>query len=177
MKWSKQKQLIESLLADSLKGRLEFHITRYGKGDTWSMSRAWITWDKKELMNFSNVGWYLQYSELAHRIREANNYSDYRDPKQQAGYYAAYNQAEEIMKTRNVFSRANFLAASWEYLESPINDALQSDNPIIRALAMLDRRVGKRRLAKMELIEAEHPIVKKFYYLRCEAEGLQPTSG
>jgi hypothetical protein len=41
----------------------------------------------------------------------------------------------------------------------------------VQALAMFDRRVGKRRLAKMS-VENEHPLVRKFYELRCQAEGL-----
>jgi hypothetical protein len=54
MKWSKIKELTESFLADSLKGRVQYHITRYARNSS-TMSRAWITLDGKEIANFSNV--------------------------------------------------------------------------------------------------------------------------
>ena len=57
-----------------------------------------------------------------------------------------------------------------------IDEALKSDNIFIRAFAMLDSRLGKRRLRTMHLSDDEHLLVRQFYDLRCEAEGITPRS-
>jgi len=44
---------------------------------------------------------------------------------------------------------------------------------LIRAFAMLDSRLGKRRLRTLRLANDEHPLVRQFYDLRCEAEGIK----
>jgi hypothetical protein len=54
-------------------------------------------------------------------------------------------------------------------VSSSLEDALASPSPFIRALALLDRRVGKRRLRLME-VENEHPIVRELFALRWTAE-------
>jgi hypothetical protein len=40
-----------------------------------------------------------------------------------------------------------------------------------RGLAMLDRRVGKRRLVKLD-VKNEHGFIRLCYRLRCEAENI-----
>ena len=59
-----------------------------------------------------------------------------------------------------------------DYLKLSIDDAIKSDNPIIRSLAILDRRFGRRRLAQFD-DSKEHPMVRELYRLRCEAEGIK----
>ena len=45
-------------------------------------------------------------------------------------------------------------------------------SPIVRGLAVLDRRCGKRRLATIDAA-AEHPFVQGMFELRCAAEGIK----
>ena len=75
---------------------------------------------------------------------------------------------------RGVFTRDDFVDALETYVASPVEASLLSPNPILRALAMLDRRLGKRRLSKLSVGENEHQIVETFYRIRCQAEGLLP---
>ena len=71
-------------------------------------------------------------------------------------------------------SQVEFLNAAFEFLNNSIEVSLKSENPIIRMLAVLDRRVGKRTLDEMkQIIENEHEIVTYFFKLRCEAENIQ----
>ena len=50
---------------------------------------------------------------------------------------------------------------------------IQSNNPIVRMFAILDRRIGKRTLEKLKDTLAEQPEwLKQFYILRFEAENL-----
>jgi hypothetical protein len=58
------------------------------------------------------------------------------------------------------------------YLRLSIDDALKSDTPLVRALAVIDRRAGKRRLRSLEVGPLEHPLVRELFRLRCEAEGI-----
>jgi hypothetical protein len=58
-----------------------------------------------------------------------------------------------------------------EYQSLSADEILTSENPIIRAIGMLDRRIGIRRLKKID-IKSEHPLVAATYIFRCKAEGL-----
>lgn len=174
MQWSKLKKSIEGFLADSLKSHVQFHVTRYGPGQSDIMTRAWVTWDKQEVANFSTAKWMRECYGLAHQIQEINRCKDFRDPDQREEYYSAYQQAGEIVDKKGIFSRYDFYDSLEKYLELSIEEALQSENPIIRALSMFDRRLGKRRLRRIG--EPKHPLVKQFYDLRCMAEGIEPQT-
>lgn len=173
MFWSIRKKKLEERLANSLKGRIQYHVTRYGPGFSHSQARAWITFDKQELVNFSTISWYLEKLKLSREIQVINHVTDYRDAKQKEGYYLAYKQAEEILRKRELFTRAFFECSVEEYLNLSIEKVLQSENPLIRGFAMLDRRLGKRRLAKLELDPVETQLVKRFFTLRCEVEQIR----
>ena len=63
----------------------------------------------------------------------------------------------------------DFLSAVLEYRNLSIQDALNSENYIIKILAILDRRVGKRTLQKIKAEEEykKYPEwVRQFYELR-----------
>jgi len=47
----------------------------------------------------------------------------------------------------------------------PLSEALESSNPIIKAFALIDRRVGKRTIDKIEISDSEYTPVKAFYEL------------
>jgi hypothetical protein len=48
-----------------------------------------------------------------------------------------------------------------------------SENPLVRVFALLDRRLGKRRLLALEeSMEQELDWVRAFYVIRMQAEGL-----
>jgi hypothetical protein len=57
-----------------------------------------------------------------------------------------------------------------------VEEMLRADSAIVRALAMLDRRLGKRRLARLSLAPDEIALVRGCYALRCEAEGIVPAT-
>ena len=57
--------------------------------------------------------------------------------------------------------------------QQSIEMSLKSENLIVRIFAVLDRRVGKRRLALMKESIAEEPdTFREFYAIRMKAEGL-----
>jgi hypothetical protein len=172
MKWSKLKTIVESFLANNLKGRVQFHLTKYGPRDSYSMARGWITFDGVEIANFSTVEWLIQQGEMALQISEINRTQDFKNPAQAEGYYSSRVQAQEILAKKGVFSRDQFYDALEEYVQLPIETALLSTNPIIQAVSLLDRRCGIRRLESMELSEQAIALVRTCYKIRCEVEEL-----
>lgn len=73
---------------------------------------------------------------------------------------------------QDVFEELAFRNALIDYVNLPINVAIVSENPIIRGLAMIDRRLGIRRLKFLTILDNEHPFVMYMYQLRCKAEGI-----
>ena len=67
----------------------------------------------------------------------------------------------------------DFCEALAEYRNQDIKNSIQSDNPIVRMFAILDRRIGKRTLKSLKDSLVEQPEwLKPFYLLRFEAENL-----
>ena len=62
------------------------------------------------------------------------------------------------------------------YLSIAIDDALASPSPLLRALAVCDRRVGKRRLRSLDTTD-EHPLVRELFVARCACEGIDLEQG
>ncbi|WP_442891859.1 SF0329 family protein [Aggregatilinea sp.] len=163
MRWTGLKKAIEDLLAPSLKGRLQYHRAQYGPGKSQIMTRAWITLDKQEILTLSSVVWLQELSEREQEIQASGRVGD---------YYAAHDAAKEELRQRGMVSVWDFEEALEMYLEISIEDALVSPDPIIKAVAMLDRRTGKRRLRQIDSESLVNPLVKRCYEIRCEAEGL-----
>ncbi|PAD88682.1 hypothetical protein CHH55_06720 [Niallia circulans] len=59
-----------------------------------------------------------------------------------------------------------------DYCALSIDHALHSENEFIRAFAMFDRRIGKRRLSKIDRKTLNHPLISKFYQIRCHVEKM-----
>lgn len=156
MIWTKLKKIAEALIADTLQGRVEYHLARYGKrGVSSFMRRGWITLDKDEIANFSTVK----------RVRKVFDLT--------GKWYSDNARALAYLDEEGIFTRDDFVNGLEEYVGLQVEDAISSSKPIIRAVAMFDRRLGKRRLMTMSLRVDEHRLVKNFYQIRCQAEGLQ----
>ena len=67
--------------------------------------------------------------------------------------------------------RPSLHAVLVSYLDQSIAAAMASEEPIHRALAMIDRRLGRRRFEGLRLGDSEHPIVRQLYEVRAAAEG------
>ncbi len=73
----------------------------------------------------------------------------------------------------NEFEKLDFINALEDYINLSIDEALSSDNPIIRGLSMIDRRLGKRKLCLLRLSENEHEFVKFMFKLRIDSEEIK----
>ena len=72
------------------------------------------------------------------------------------------------------YSQVDYREILRKYFNTSIEESLNIENTLVKILVVLDRRIGKRTLISMkESIENEEDIVKYFYKLRCEAEGVE----
>lgn len=163
MIWSKQKQILKNNLCESLRDRIDFNIIKYRKSHD-SLGRAVITLDKKEICSMATIVFEREHFNVVGFRLDNESFDDYikRDLE---GY--------KIVKENGYFSEFDFYESINIYLNISIEDAIKSDNILVRVLSMLDKRLGKRRLKKLyEDIEKENDLVKKFYNLRLEAENM-----
>ena len=154
MIWSKLKKLSEELLATSLQGRVRYHLARYGPGVSHHMARGWIAFDGREILTCSTI----KQVQEGYRLTGA--------------WYSDDDVTREELHRQGVFTRDEYVEALEECIRAPIEDLLQSASPLTRAIALLDRRVGKRRLQRIILDQNELQVVKDFYQIRCETEGI-----
>ena len=153
MIWSKTRKALKALLADSVRGRVDYHKTRYGPGFSYLQTRAWVTWDGEEIATMKTPVWLQRQYEL---VREDG---------------MGYSGAADRLRSAGVLSSDDFETAAEAYLGSSIDECLASDDQIVRAMAMFDRRLGKRRLLALQ-DKGDSGLVRAFYLLRMEAEGL-----
>ena len=72
-----------------------------------------------------------------------------------------------------IFDQRDFYMSFREFDSQKIEASLESENPLVRLFAVLDRRIGKRRLLNMkDKMEREPDWLKTFYFLRLTAEGV-----
>jgi len=167
MIWSKTKKALEALLANSVKAHVQYHVTSYVTNETGIQRRAWITWDGKELANFSDSAYLHAVEQVADQLQNANN------PQIGNRFRDYTGQAEQIVADQQqILPRYSFDEAVERYLSLSIDDAVIDKDPVIKALAMLDRRIGKRRLKQITIDAHTHPLVKQLYERRVQAEAI-----
>jgi hypothetical protein len=80
--------------------------------------------------------------------------------------------ADPALGEHNQWSLHDALAA---YLDLALPAALSAEEPVHRGLALIDRRLGRRRFEALRLPPEEHSLVVRLYQLRAEAEGWRST--
>ena len=167
MRWSKLKKLVEDTFAESVKGRVHIYSTHY----QCSCGRGWITVDGEELVDLSTMLSGLIYRCQYHEATKTDCVTHAAVPDDDRNPSNLVEPGE--------FSRFDLHEACWEYIHSNLNDSLSSCNPLIVALAVLNAKVGKGRLARAAG-ERLHPLTRTLLEVRLEAErtpnnGLQRT--
>jgi hypothetical protein len=85
----------------------------------------------------------------------------------------AIDQAHAFALEQGTFDQKVFYEAFGIFDNQSIEKSLVSQNPLVRIFALLDRRLGKRRLLALEKsLEQELDWVRAFYVTRMQAEGL-----
>lgn len=163
MIWSKLKKTVEALLADTVKEHLRVYLTHYGSGESTSMNRAWLTWDGEEISTFSTIRWLRERNALVAQLSGVDALMASQSLRDRA--------ASSLAQQGN-YPVERFLGALEAYASLGIDEALQSDDELIRAWTMFDRRLGKRRLLAIGQQAIEHPLMRDWYRRRCVAEAM-----
>jgi hypothetical protein len=158
VQWSKLRVSIRSLISAELRGRVDFHVTGYHRRLSKKVRSGEVTIDGEPVLRFSydrfckeGDGWFASARDSSGAIPSSAETvwcSEQRDeihPPQQLG---------DAMRA---------------YLDMQVQVALKSPNPLLRFLAIIDRRVGRRVLEELEIGGDEHTLVQKFYRLRMQA--------
>lgn len=185
MSWSKLKKNLESYLCPALSGRVEYSASSYrylaDKSGT-----CYITVDRKNVLNMSDkttiIQWYLTEQEIKNdaniqipisneEIEAVRKESNGRVPNDRLQVIARSRKisayAKELLSAQSSLSKSNFIVVANQFLSSSIEDSLESNDILLNVLALVDRRIGKKRILNMsEKMKLKHPIVQYFYQLR-----------
>ena len=159
--WSGIRKRMESeYLAESLRGHISYFATSYSKSPDHE-GRAAIRYDGKEVIK----GGYYQNWTKAEFFPKDEKYE--RRMSQEFAYM------DDTAIKLGVFDQTCFYEAFKEFDNQSIVKSLCSENLLVRIFAVLDRRVGKRKLISMkETIENEPDTFKEFFAIRMNADGI-----
>lgn len=174
--WSKTRKILEEeMLCDSLKGRVQYFLTQY-HGAHDHHGRFCIRVDGKEYVHANPFNERYSFEEERKIKKELNI------PRREwTGREFLYDKENRIIEDQvsahmiheNKMEIYHVTTAIEEYLNSDIQTSLASPNEMVRLLAVLDRRVGKRTLERLKNeVDNQPEWLKKFYLLRLEAEGI-----
>lgn len=178
MQWSKTKKTVESFLCERLQGRIELHATTYRKYHD-NPARVSVTLDGEEILSAADTTFYMKkeqiYQNLAANLPPMPYNDDwtvmFNSPERQA-LVKASNEAEQTLVDVEIFSSYHVYEPLMLYHTLSIEDALQSEYLFAQAFAMFDRRLGKRRILKINPQKLQ-PTIQRFYTIRCQVEGIK----
>lgn len=157
MRWSKVKKLVEDSFAEGIKNRVQIYSTHY----QCSCGRGWITIDGKELVDLSTMLSSMIYRCAYHETTNTVF------PKHSA--VPDENRTPNKLTEDGEFSRFDLHIACFDYLHQSIKDSIESKNPLIKSLAVLNAKVGKGRLSEIAK-QNLHPLIRALLNFRIEAE-------
>jgi len=163
--WSGLNQWLQECLCPELRGRIAYFLTRYHKVHD-SYGRAAILLDGKELVCFSWIDMYRQEQDVSEAFYEDKS----RD------WLELQEQFRPVWEEKGILSEWDFLDAVLKFRNLSIQDALNAGNWILWILAILDRRVGKRTLKKIEqsaVFRNAPQWARQFYELRMDVLRLK----
>lgn len=165
--WSKTRKALMNRLADSLHGRVDFYMAGYEPyrryENVFYISVDKETWFASNDMSVAEVS--VRRSRLESEIKEEDDYWEeyrriYNKAEQQAIRETGFLDADQIMKRIHLYLNC-----------VSIEECLSGEDYFLYLLAILDRRLGKRRLQKIyENVENEPEWIQKFIRLRAMAE-------
>lgn len=136
-----RKYLEQEMLAACLYGRVRYNCTAYVGMDGCHIFEIYI--DNKLAKQFS--------------LETVNTFfinNGYKEEKDYFGLGEYWNEFWSVldktpMQSRTEYTDNEFCDALEQYRNQSIKDSINSDNPIVKMFAILDRRVGKRTLASV----------------------------
>ncbi|MEK8130829.1 hypothetical protein WMW72_23260 [Paenibacillus filicis] len=185
MAWSKLKQNLESFLCPALHGRVEYSSTSY-RYLSDKAGLCYITVDKKNILNMSDtsnlIRWYQTEQEIKNdsNIQIPINHEEIEAVRKDTKGIVPEDRLQVMARSRKIseyakvllsaqssLSKSNFIDVANKFLSTSIEESIESHDILLNILALVDRRVGKKRILNMaEKMKLKHPIVQYFYELR-----------
>lgn len=159
--WSGLSKWLSGCLCAEFQGRITYFLTRYHKVHN-AYGRAAIALDGQELQSF-------EWIEMC-RKEAAVNAAWHQDKSRSD--LELYDSMKPQWDANCTYDEMDFLHSVLEFRSLSIQDALASEDYIIKILAILDKRVGKRTLKQIaERGEYKrYPAwARQFYELRLSA--------
>ena len=166
--WSGMRKYLEQeMLAESLRGRVRYGCTTYVGMDGCRIFEVCIDNEQVKRFSWETVNTYFIDNGLKtppDPMKVAMGIQEY--------WHDYWRLLDEIpMQSRTEYTDREFCDALEEYRRQSVQDSINSENPLIRMFAVLDRRIGKRTLrAVKDTVESQPEWLKKFYRLRLDAE-------
>jgi len=164
--WSGMRKYLEQdMLAKSLQGRIRYGCTAYAGMDGCHIFDVYIDGEQVKRFSWETVNTYFIDS----------GYTKNSNPSGIAEYWAEFWTLLEKypIDQRTEYTDEEFSGALEEYRNQSIQESIYSQNPLVRMFAVLDRRVGKRTLQKIQdTLEDQPEWLRRFYLLRSNAENL-----
>ena len=161
--WSAMRKILEQEnICNSLNGRIQYFQTRYKKAHD-QPGRVAIRLDGKEIFQCDNSKFGEKYGEAWYNIQENNIEGDSLMERHKKAMLSAISQVGAY----------SFYDSFYEYRNNSICKSLTSPNAMVRLFAILDKRVGKRRLEKLvHEVKNQPEWLQIFFKLRFEAEKI-----
>ena len=171
MKWTKLRAALAARTAPSLGSRLAIHQARYRR-TLEEVGRVWLTLDGRELISFDTSRYAAKRAQISHDMRSGTGPFALSAASSHEEYLDADSAARDHLRRAGEYDDYSALEDLDAYLSLSIEEALESPSPLVRALAVVDRRVGKRRLRQLLVQPDEHPLVQVLLVARTAAEGI-----
>ena len=164
--WSGMRKYLEQdMLANSLQGRIRYGCTTYAGMDGCHIFEVCIDGEQVKRFSYETVNTYFIDS----------GYKKNANPTGIREYWAEFWTLFEKypINQRTEYTDEEFSRALEEYRNQNIQESIYSENPLVRMFAVLDRRIGKRTLQKIQdTLEDQPEWLRRFYLLRSNAENL-----
>lgn len=164
-----KKRLEQDFLAQSLRGRVTYFMTRYTHAHD-EAGRVAIRVDGREVLTGFDMDWWMHHEdyrkEALRRFPEISGLDSLEER-----WERVYNASTDL----GCITLWTFFDTYDTFENASIEESLNGKNGLVRLLAILDRRVGKRRLkALWDAGWGREPAwLLPFLCLRLEAEGIR----
>jgi hypothetical protein len=185
MVWNKLKKQLESFLSESLVGKVEYLPSGYRYLPD-KAPQCYITVDKFEVFNTNKCGsffkWYATETDVkkdpsieivitALEIDQIKKDLHANVPEEKLQSIAKTRKltqlAKKIYREQEKLFKSDFQKTALNFLSDSIENSLECDDILVNVLAIMDRRVGKKRLLTLKnKMKMKHAIVRYFYDLR-----------
>lgn len=160
MRWSKVRKLVRETFADSVRDRVDVLVTN---ADPRGSSRV------KRVRSRSIESSSRTSTPTACKLTLSLPIAGEPGHDRHVVLVVQPRPEQEAPPETVVGEFLDFPQACWEYLHSSVNESLESADPFVSSLAVLNAKVGRQRLRRMMNGDL-HPLTRAMLDFRMDAE-------